>query len=333
MGALRGVLFVIVCILFFLSVFTAGMFYTVSSSMEYENVKANAVSIVTDVMEEQFGLEKKFEQVFPLMKIYCEDYSNYSFFYQGYNFSVPCELVSQGYEPALEYGVGEFVEDIYYKDYECGFWDCFEKEGLPLFLLSKQTKDYVNSKFYLFLTISFILAGLMFFLAEKKSNMLITAGSLMIVASLPFMKLSEILSAFTAGGFVEFLSIFFTNSYSTFINLLIFGIAFLVLGIILKIFKFGFKISNFISKIKEKRKKTLNKKEDKKIKSNGGFSKNKKEDKKIKNSDFSKNKKEKNISKNKFKKSLDKKDKKQRDISKKKSGKISMNKDLEKFNK
>jgi hypothetical protein len=109
------------------------------------------------------------------------------------------------------------------------------------------------------------LLGLSFLLIEKKTNLPILVGSMLIISSLPFFKLDYFFSLLADKIIFKFLKIFFSQAYFVSIKSLIVGAILLIAGIILDIFKIGFKISNLISKIKEKREEIKEKKE--KIKS------------------------------------------------------------------
>lgn len=251
MGIIRGILFVLVVCAFFVSVFVAGFTLTLSTSLRYDNVKTELSQTIKNFADEQINLSDKFEEVYPMMDVYCESYSEYVFSYGEYTFVVPCDVILEGYDAVLDYGVDYVMKEIYDKEYDCDFFDCFKKDELPLFLISEKSRSFWHSKFYFMLTASVFLAGLMFLLVEKKTNMPIIAGILIIIASLPFMKLDKIIVDFLTsigGEAASFLGVFFTTSFSVFIKMLFLGIFVLFAGIIFKIFGIGFKISSFFSK-------------------------------------------------------------------------------------
>jgi hypothetical protein len=250
MGVIRGVLLVFVCCLFFISVFAAGLTFTLATSLKYDNVKAQLTATLEEILESTIKLHEKFDDVYPLMELYCQSNAEYIFEHEGYTFKIPCDVLVEGYDAVISHAIGNVLEDVYYTEYDCSFLNCFNEGQLPLFLVSEKARGFWSSKFYFLLIASAVLAGLMFLLAEKKTNMPIIAGSLLIVASLPFMKLSDIMLNF-GGEFAGLLRIFFTTSFKVFIRMIILGIIVLALGIILKIFGIGFKISELISKFKK----------------------------------------------------------------------------------
>jgi len=88
----------------------------------------------------------------------------------------------------------------------------------------------------------------MFFLIKEKTNLPIVVGILLALASLPFIKLNWLFSFMPNNPFFEFISVLVSNSYNIFLASMILGLIILAIGIILKFFKIGFKISEFFSK-------------------------------------------------------------------------------------
>ncbi|GAH24720.1 unnamed protein product, partial [marine sediment metagenome] len=207
------------------------------------------------------GLSDEINKNLEIMEEYCQNNSDYVFNYEGNTLVIPCSVISQGSEAIIEAGVANIVDDFYYAEYNCGFWDCFEKTGSSFFLISEKAKNYWNNKFYFALIAFVILIVLMFFLVEKKTNLPLIVGSLLIISSLPFMKLNNFVGTFinpllSAAGipgdisssFLSIFSIFFTKAHTVFLITLISGLVILSIGILLKIFGIGFKISNLFSK-------------------------------------------------------------------------------------
>jgi hypothetical protein len=258
MGFIRGFLLVIVAVLLFVSFLSLNLFWSLSSSLTYDNVQQESVSIIEDVLYDNVDINKHIGEIYPVIQLYCQNNSDYVFSYEGYAFDIPCNVAMQGPEAIIEESTKDLIHGIYYADYDCDFIDCFEDIGFKLdgtyslFLISEKAHDYWTSKLYLFILISLILSVLVFFLVEKKTNMPILAGSLLIVSSLPFIKLDSFLNLFSDKIFVKLLNIFFSQTYCVSIQLLIMGIVLLSLGIIMKFFKVGFFISNLISKIRGK---------------------------------------------------------------------------------
>lgn len=254
MGAIRGVLLVIVSVLFFILLLVGNILLILSLSLQYDNVQAELASSIKDVVAKGINVEEVMEKSYPLMKLYCQNNSEFVFRDDGsgYTFTIPCDVIAQGFEAIVDYGINSLVENFYYEDYDCEFWDCIEKTGSPLFLVSEKAKNYWNSKFYLALMASIVLIVLIFFLVEKKSNLFVIVGSLLIISALPFMKLDWVLSFISDKPFLELLTIFFTKVHTVFLISIISGIVVLSIGILLKLFGVGFTISNIFSRFQKK---------------------------------------------------------------------------------
>jgi len=252
MGVIRGILIVVASVLLFFSFLLINLSWTLSSSLNYENVQSQSTLIVKDILQDQIGLDNYIRTALPQMQMYCQNNSDYVSIYQGYTFGIPCDVIMQGEEAIINETVKDLVFNIYYTEYECNFLDCLKESEIPMFLVSEKAYDYWTNKFYFSLMVSFVLLILIFVLVEKKTNMPILAGSLLIVSSLPFIKLDYVLSLFADKMFVKFLSIFFSQAYPVSVQVLVAGIIFLIVGILLKCFKVGFFISELISKFRKK---------------------------------------------------------------------------------
>ncbi len=261
MGIIRGGLFVIVSVLLFVSLLAGNLFWTLSSSLQYDNVQPELASVVGGIVGSQADVNNILDENFQLMEEYCEDYSEFVFDEGGYSFVIQCDKVSQGSDAVINNAVDSLVDGFYYKNYDCDFWACFGEADTPLFLISEKARDYWNGMFYFSLVGSFVLIVLMFFLIEKKTNLLLVAGALIIVSSLIFVKLDSLMeiimgpiisSMEVPGGmssyFSSMISIFFNKSNAIFLRVFISGIVVLGVGILLKIFHIGFAISNLFSK-------------------------------------------------------------------------------------
>lgn len=251
MGAIRGILLVFVVVLLFLSVLSANLFWALTVSLNYDNVQEESTSIIKDFLQ-GMNMTGIIKQNYPLIQFYCINHSEYTFNYQGYTLDIPCSVVAQGENAIVEEGIRDLIKGVYYTKYDCNFLDCPSKFQLPLFLISEKAHDFWKSNLYFALGISFVLLALLFLFIEKKTNLPILAGSLLVVSSLIFIKLDSLFSLFSNQVIFKFLKIFFSKSYFVSFRILIAGIVLVITGIVLKIFKVGFSISDFISKLKEK---------------------------------------------------------------------------------
>ncbi|MEN7982586.1 MAG: hypothetical protein ABFQ65_04010 [Nanoarchaeota archaeon] len=253
MGFIRGSLFIIVSVLLLLSLFSTGFFYMVSLSLDYDVVKEELVSSADRAVRE-IGVYDEFVISFPLMQEGCLELSTYTFNMEYGVFEISCEVIDLGIDEAYYYSLEEFVMGGYYNDYDCSLFECWEETKNPSFLVSDKTRNYAVNKLYFLIFVSLILISLMFLLIEKRSNLPFVVGSLLVVASLPFMKLDSALSFIDDKLIVGFVSVFLTKTYSVFVRLMSIGIGILTVGIILKLFLIGFRINAFVGWVKKKMK-------------------------------------------------------------------------------
>ncbi len=256
MGVFRGGGLVIVSVIFLLVVFGAGVTLSLANSLDYENVRSEAVSVVDNLLG-QTNFSRGINMDFVKMSSFCVNASSeaeYVFMEPntGEVLVIPCSVVDSGVEGVISYSRNSFVDKAYYKEYSCGFWDCFSKTESPLFLISKQAQNYWNGKFYYLFIFSVVLFVVMFFLAEKRSNAFIIGGALVIVSVLPLLKL-DLLFNWIFGSFLfGIFGTFFSGAVSIFWRFFIVGILAVAIGIITKIFGLGFKISEFFNKFRKK---------------------------------------------------------------------------------
>ncbi len=247
MGLIRGGLLVISLVLLFISLLLGNLFLTLSWSLNYDNVKVELASVSNEIIQKEMSVRETIVNNFKIIESYCQNNSDYVFAQEGYIFDLPCSVVLQGQDAVISHVTDTFVEEIYYKEYDCDFWDCFKKTEQPFFLVSEKAKDYWYSKFYLALMSSVVLIVLSFFLIEKRTNLPLIVGSLLIISALPFLKINWLLSLF-GDIFYGLLSIFFSQAHSVFLYSLILGIFVILIGLVFKLFKVGFKISKLFSK-------------------------------------------------------------------------------------
>ena len=252
MGFIRGGLVVILSVILFLSFLIGNLIFTMTLSLEYENVNSELTKTVKELIEEQINIDSIIKQTYPMMQLYCENNSEFVFNEQGYTFIIPCEVVEEGEEAIINYGINYIVEDIYYQEYDCDFLNCFEESEPPFFLISEKAQNYFYNKFYWILVFSIILIAGLFFLVENKTNLPLIVGSLLIISSLLFSKFDWVISFILGNSLLEFIGTFFSQFSRVFLTSMIIGIIILIIGIILKLFVIGFKVSNFFEKFKRK---------------------------------------------------------------------------------
>lgn len=191
--------------------------------------------------------KENFSENYEHIEDYCLKKEEIIIPFEDYEINISCEDKNNT-EKIINNSVEQLIEQIYYKDYRCdGFMNCIKQE-FPFYLISKDIKNYYNSVFYLSLILILITFALIVLLYSNKTNSLITAGVLLIISSLPFMKLAPFLSLFS-NRYVEIFSVFFSQSYTVFLISLFIGLGLIILGILLKMFNLGMAISGFIEKV------------------------------------------------------------------------------------
>ena len=255
MGLIRGGLTFAIGSLLLISFLAMNLFLTFDLSLEYDNVKPKIVSAIKDIAENKTNLTREIKENFVFAEVHCQNNTDFIFIQGEYVFEIPCSVVNEGSDEFIDYGINQAIDETYYKNYECSFFNCLRTE-FPFFLISEQAKDSSKKRFYFSLIVSLILIIIMFFLTEKKSNLFIAVGSLLAISSLPFIKISTFLS-FLDDSFLEFIPVLFSESYNVFLISFTFGIIIIGIGVTMKFWDFG----SFISE-KFGKKKTQNKKQE-----------------------------------------------------------------------
>ena len=263
MGFFRGSFLAFACLLLFTSFFAMNLFLTLDSSLKYKNVQNEIPPLVTELTNGSGGIlslidtqdidiNQAADQAEVAMEKHCQNKNNieYTFIFEGRTISIPCSSLEDGSGAVLNKTMNSLVDDIYYKEYDCNFWNCITKEKVPFFLVSQKAKDYWHQKFFFSLITSLVLVILIFLLVEKRVNWPTLVGSILILASLPLLKIKSFISFFIPEKIhvvSVFLSIFFSEAYT------VFWISF-VMGLVLVGLGLGLKFSNaeFVKKIVEK---------------------------------------------------------------------------------
>ena len=284
MGFFRGALLFLVNVLFILFLLALYSFATLSSSLEYQNVQEEISPLVENFtnmgidsilgdgsilggevstfLGEDFNLSQEIEENLDEIEAFCLNNSGaYDLGEFGYELNIPCEnipedpvlLVQEKVDIMVNETVHDFVEEIYYEDYPCEFWDCFGQQDIPFFLVSEKAQQYWQQKFYISLVVCIVFAFLIFLLVEKKINYPILLGSLILFPAIPFLKLISLLS-FLDSFIVKILSIFVSKSYQVFWTGFIVGLVLIIFGILLYTVLAGTKIANWFQERSSKKK-------------------------------------------------------------------------------
>ncbi len=256
MGFIRGTFLVFISALILISFLLLGIFATLNSSLEYEIVKPQIKSFIKDVVKNEINNTLIDEQA-KILQTHCKSNKDYTFNDEtiNYTFVIPCESIALGTDEIINAEADILINEYYYKEYECGFLECFKEQKIPLFIISQHAKDFWQKQFYTLLIISFLLAVLIFLLVEKKKNFPIILGSLLIVGLLPVLALSEI-SKFALSSLVLNVSfdlssialILFSKANSVFLAGFILGAILIGIGIFWELIIIGLKIEHWFEK-------------------------------------------------------------------------------------
>ncbi|MBA7670106.1 hypothetical protein ES703_78249 [subsurface metagenome] len=244
MGFIKGGSLVIISVFLFIILFLGNVFFVLSLSLDYENVQEELGPILQNLTENKlnitvgdFNLTEEMEEAREFMREHCQNETSYVFARGGYTFVLPCDLleeIDEDPQSLIDQGMENIVEQIYYDDYDCEFWNCFQKTGLPLFLISEKAKNYWQDKFYFTLIAFAVLVILIFFLVEHKQNTLIIVGSIMVLSSLPLLKLEKIIGSIVGNSYFAFVGVFFNKMDTVFWLVFFSGLIIIGAGIALR---------------------------------------------------------------------------------------------------
>lgn len=246
MGIIRGGSVFILCILLFLSFILMDSFFILGSSLKYDHVQngistllqnISSGSLIPNALTGNFNLTQAAIGISFQLKIYCQNVSHteYTFAYQDYNITLPCTAdVVNNPQAIINKTFTDFSYQVYYKNYDCGFFDCFSKTGFPFFLISEKAMNYWLNKFYIMLAVSLALIFLIFLFIEQKQNTPILVGAMLILTAFPILKLKDLIDFF-AGSFAPVINIFLSGTKTVFTISLVIGVILIALGIVLRI--------------------------------------------------------------------------------------------------
>ncbi len=254
MGFIKSGIVIFLSVVLFLSLFLGNSFLTLSWSLEYETVSPNLASFANSFIDD-VGVLEILTNNYGVMEVYCLSNSNFPLNQDDFNLEIPCDVINQGVGDVISYGIDAFVSQIYYKNYDCSFWECLKVENTPYVLVSEKARVYWKSLFYWALLLSCVLFVLLFLFTDSKNSPLTIAGILMIIAALPFRKLNWVMSFIPDSSLFDLATVFLSRAYNVFLIMVIIGIILFAVGIAFHFFGFGMKISNFISWLFNKKEK------------------------------------------------------------------------------
>ena len=190
------------------------------------------------------------------MKNYCSISTDYRFIYNNYSIVIPCQVIENGTDAAIDYSAGYIIDQIYSSEYNCEFWQCVKDSSTPFVLVSQKSRDYWRGKFAVLLGLSFIIFASIFLISRNRTTTLIVSGVLIIFAAFPFRKLNWALT-FVPEKLSGIFSVFFTKAHGVFAAMLIIGVIFIGAGILFKILGWDMKFNEDFQENEEAPKKVL----------------------------------------------------------------------------
>lgn len=223
----------------------------------------NGKEETSDYLKEEAGIEKETletnllsDEEYSFLKDHCESHKEFivekelipedeNVLNSNLPEKIPCENINKGKESVINYSVDEITKEVYYKDYDCDFFYCFEQEQEPLFLISEKAKSHWFSWFFISLFFSVVFIGVIFLLLEKKYKIGYVIGGLIILSSIPLVLYKVFINLFTdifigvislpetlSDIIVNVLMVFFSQSLKIFWISFSIGILLIILGFI-----------------------------------------------------------------------------------------------------
>lgn len=250
MGMIKGGLLIVVSVLLFLSLIASGSLYILQSSLDYEDIGPRVGDYIQNKADAENSLIKEVNSNFSILEEHCKENSEYVLKSQELfkDLVIPCNVVSQGPEEVIIYGVNQTVSEAYYKEYDCGFFECLTESENRLFFVSQQSQDYLKSKFYWSVLISLILISIIFIFSENKSNFPITLGIVFILSSFIFINFSYLVSWFVESEIYQIIEVLLVSSSYVFLFYLFFGIILIGAGVGFRFWDFGNSVGKFFKK-------------------------------------------------------------------------------------
>jgi len=254
MGLIRSSLVVTVSSILFLSLFLGNAFLTLSWSLEYNNVAPQITNFATDIINSQ-GIKQSIEDNSQYMKTYCKQYDSFVYSQNEITIEIPCDIIRSGTSSIINYSTSTLVHDLYYKNYDCSFWECLKKDSQPFVLISEKSMDYWHKLYFYSIFSSIILLLLLLLVIEAKHSTLTITGVLMIVSAFPFRKLNWLIGFFPKGIFTNLSLALFQKSYNVFLIMTIIGLSLFAIGIGFEFLGFGLWFTKLIGAFKKDKEK------------------------------------------------------------------------------
>ncbi len=259
MGLIRGTIIFTLTVLLFISLFAVNIFLTLSSSVNYNNVEPYMINITQTSALNSGSSATALQEIYQ-KKAECKNSTSVNFTFEGSSINIPCQIISSGEKPTIDYLVNQTAKNEYYKNYTCSFIECVKND--PSALISQMAKEYWDSELRTMILLSLAIFGLLFLFSKEKHNAFIVAGIASVLSSIPFRQINWLISLISEFLPFRILPAFFSSAPAVSNLMLIIGIILIFSGVAFGFFKWGIKIGSFIESILKKMKKEEKKEEE-----------------------------------------------------------------------
>lgn len=245
MGFFRKSGLVLLSVILAILLIALGTILTLGFSITYENVQKTVPPILKQIFLTEETQQQMSWDILQL-QISCNRTNSESVALPLNNSDfpelvVPCSEVYKGTDAVVDYGVNQLVSEMYYQDYTCtDFSNCLNKS--PTYLVSDKFRGKLTHYSLILLIISLVCFVFVFLLARKKSNACFIIGGIIAGVSLLLLAINRIfgsiLSSLPSSREINpssFVDVFFSSSTSIFLIFLVFGLAFIIVGVVLKV--------------------------------------------------------------------------------------------------
>jgi hypothetical protein len=247
MGFIRGAVITLFGFVLAICLVLMNVSITFASSLEYDELKPALESSAEGIIGSILDVEAVFDEN---LNNYCNFDNEYIFNYGNESFTIPCEVIEKGEDSISAYIRDNFIEQIYYADYDCEFWECVKTSDIPFVLISDKARVYWAGNAFLLSVMSLVLFGLIFLVAEKRPSKFISVGILLAFCSLPFKNMDWILKLVPAQ-VAPLFSLLSQKAHFVFVIMLIISVVLILFGIVALIFGWKMKFKDDSSEKKD----------------------------------------------------------------------------------
>ncbi len=233
MSFIRGAIVTLFGIVLTVCLIFMNVSITFASSLEYDSLKPALEDSAKNIIESVFDVETTIGK--ENLNHYCSIEKEYVLNLGDDNFVIPCGVIEQGEESIFNYVRGNFIEQIYYANYNCEFWKCVSETQTPFVLISDKARVYWYRNVFLLAALSLVLFALILFIAENRSSKFVSVGVLVALCALPFRNIDWMLKMVSMKAAPLFL-LLSQKANLVFIIMLIVSIVLVLIGAVALIF-------------------------------------------------------------------------------------------------